>query len=305
MLNREIILQRLALIKQLYKIGLDQSKQFEPIAAFSILSFHDSIEMFLKLLAEKNGINSDKFSFLQYWENIPTLTLKESLRNLNARRVNIKHKGLLPSKSDIEISRVNTIDFFDQNVFTHFDIKFDEISLLTLIKNNNIKLLVSESQKALDKANFEECIEKIAVAFHDLLDFYENNKSGNFRVSPFFFGKNMLFNSSFFIGIEDKRMANFVDSVQESIMGMQTAIKITSLGIDYRKFIKFKLLTPSVTKTIGGKHVLELYGNKKWTIDNCQYCIDFVIDSALKLQDFDFDIEELEEQEKFTIVKKK
>ena len=52
MLNREIIIKRLALIKHLYRIGAEQSRQLETIASFSILSLHDSIEMFLKLLAE-------------------------------------------------------------------------------------------------------------------------------------------------------------------------------------------------------------------------------------------------------------
>lgn len=134
MLNQEIILRRLALIKQLYKIGLEQSYQVDTIASFSILSFHDSIEMFLKLVAENLDLKADKYNFIDYWENIANLTLKESMRNINARRVNIKHKGLLPSKIDIEISRVNTTDFFEQNVKLQFDIEFNDISLLTLIQ---------------------------------------------------------------------------------------------------------------------------------------------------------------------------
>ena len=47
-----------------------------------------------------------------------------------------------------------------------------------------------------------------------------------------------------------------------------------------------------------GKHVAELWGQKKWTKENCQYCIDFVLDSSLKLQEFDFDINELIENDK-------
>lgn len=66
MLNNEIIINRLALIKQLFKIGVDHSKQFEPLAAFSILSFHDSIEMFLKLVAEHNNVKAENFAFLDY-----------------------------------------------------------------------------------------------------------------------------------------------------------------------------------------------------------------------------------------------
>src|SRR5882672_909976 len=98
MLDIEILTRRLVRIKHLYKIGIAQSYQNENIGIFSILAFHDSIEMFLKLLSEHKGIDSSKFNFLEYWDKIPTLTLKESMRNLNARRVNLKHKGLLPAK---------------------------------------------------------------------------------------------------------------------------------------------------------------------------------------------------------------
>ena len=152
---------------------------------------HDSIEMLLKLIAEHHNIKSDNFNFLDYWTHIPSLTLKESMRNVNARRVNIKHKGLLPSKSDIEITRVNTTDFFEQNVITQLGIDFKSISLLTLISYENVRIHLEEAQQALDKNEIETCIEKSAIAFDDLLYTYEGNKSDYSRNSPFFFGESM------------------------------------------------------------------------------------------------------------------
>lgn len=294
MKDKEIILKRLAIIKHLYKIGLEQSRQVETVAAFSILSFHDSIEMFLKFLSENKNIKSEKFNFIDYWTNIQTLTHMESMRNLNARRVNIKHKGILPSKTDIELSRVNTTDFFNQNVITHFGVEFETISLIDLVSYENVKEHLKISQDSLDSNKIEKSIENAALAFDVLLNTYEETKIGNYRYSPFFFGKDLSFNSAFFMGIKDVKMSDFVDKVKESLESMQKAIKVMSLGIDYKKFVKFSLLTPSITRTLEGNHVAEIYGDKKWTKENCQYCIDFVIDSSLKLQEFDFDIEEIE-----------
>ena len=168
-MNDEIILKRLAIIKYLFKIGVEQSKQVETVAAFSILSFHDSVEMFLKFLAETKSINSNKFNFIDYWSKISTLTLKESMRNLNTRRVNIKHKGILPSKTDIEISRVNTTDFFDQNVVAHFNIKFTEISLSDLVNNPDVKQLLNKAQEYLESKNYKDSIVKSALAFDNLI----------------------------------------------------------------------------------------------------------------------------------------
>ena len=309
MLNKEIILKRLSLVKYLFQIGIEQSRQSETIASFSILSFHDSIEMYLKLLAEHKNIRSDKFSFLDYWDKIPTLSLKESMRNLNARRVNIKHKGLLPSKSDIEICRVNTLDFFEQNTLPQFDINFKEISLLDLISYAKVKENLVIATSALEVNDTEKCIEYCALGFDDLIHDYIVSKEGFFGKSPFNFGKNLSNLSSFHIGIRNefddrtgRKMADFVDGVKESIEGIQSAVKIMSFGIDYKKFSKFQLLTPKVTRFIGGNRSAHIYGEKKWTKENCQFCIDFVLESSLKLQEFDFDINEIMDK-KLPIIK--
>jgi len=76
MIPNELLIKRLAYIKQLYRIGMEQSQRNENIAVFSILAFHDSIEMFLALLCEHKNINNKDFKFLQYWDSIKELTHK-------------------------------------------------------------------------------------------------------------------------------------------------------------------------------------------------------------------------------------
>ena len=51
-LDKQTITKRLAIIKYLYRIGVEQSMQDGAFAGFSILSFHDCAEMFLLLVAE-------------------------------------------------------------------------------------------------------------------------------------------------------------------------------------------------------------------------------------------------------------
>lgn len=299
-MNKELIINRLALIKYLYKLGIDQSEQSEPMAAFSILHLHDSVEMFLKLLAEYKNVKSDNFNFLDYWASIPSLTLKESMRNLNARRVNIKHKGLLPSKTDIEISRASTTEFFEQNTESHFGLKFIEISLLDLIHNESVKSYLEKSIKASEIGKFDECIENVSIAFEELIYTYEESKTSWRSSSPFYFGKDFTFLGSFSVGIGaelggnvGRKIDEFIDNVKDSLEEIKKAIKILSFGIDYKKYSKFKLLTPIVRRTVGGEYRVELWGEKKWNHNNCQFCIDFVLESCLKLQEFDFDIKDL------------
>src|SRR5690606_34923321 len=203
-------------------------------------------------------------------------------------------------KADIEISRVNATDFFKQNTTTQFGVDFDEISLFSLVQYEVIRQRLEEAQKALDENNIDVCIKTVAIAFYDLIHSYESSKSIYYGSSPFYFGKDMTFLSASSIGIGHDRddsvgrkLGNFVDTIKNSMTEIQKAVKIMSFGIDYKKYAKFKLLTPNVKRTIEGKHIVELWGKKKWTKENCQYCIDFVLESSLKLQEFDFDINEI------------
>ena len=297
MISRELIIKRLSLIKYLYRIGVEQSYQVEAIASFAVLSFHDSIEMFLKLLAEHRNIKSDKFDFMTYWTEFPDLTLKESMRNLNERRKNIKHKGILLSKSDIEVCRVNTADFFEQNTVACFDIDFKDISLFSLIERKSVRDELTNAQQALNAGKYSDAIEKSAVSFAHLIYLYERNSSISSWDSPFSIGEKMNgFAWSHYTRIDDK-LDDFIEKAAKSIEALQYVVKIVGFGIDYKRYAKFKTLTPIVTRMMNGSYVAELWREKQWTRENCQYCIDFVLDSCLKLQELDFDIRKIENKE--------
>ena len=53
-LDREIIIRRLATIKYLYSIGVQQSLQVESVAGFSILAFHDCAEKLFNSISTAN-----------------------------------------------------------------------------------------------------------------------------------------------------------------------------------------------------------------------------------------------------------
>jgi len=287
MLTKEIIISRLAVIKHLYQIGLEQSKQVETVAAFSILPFH-------------HDIKTDKFGFTDYWTSIPELTLKESMKRLNTRRNSIKHRGMFPSKADLEISRINTIDFFEENVKAQFDIEFKDVSLLTLIHNEQVRKLLEEAQNKLHKNEMESCINNTAFAFQELIDSYESSKLDYFHHSPFFFVEKLTLETSITKDTKERKLHSFLNDVKKSLQSLKGAIKIMSLGIEYKRYIKFDLLTPEVVQFSKGEyHVTHKWGMNKWTFENCQYCINFVMDSALKLQEFDFYTDEIFESGHF------
>lgn len=68
----EITTKRLAVIRHLYERGKPLSYEGEPLNGLSLLPFHDSVEMFIKLCADVKGILITKnTSFIEYFTKIP------------------------------------------------------------------------------------------------------------------------------------------------------------------------------------------------------------------------------------------
>lgn len=294
-LSNSIIINRLAKIKYLYKIGIEQSMQEGTFAGFSILSFHDSTEMFLLLVAENKGDKIDDISFMQFWDRYPDLTLKESMRKLKDRRVNIKHKGLFPSKTDIEESRITITQFFRENIKVQFGLEFDEISLADLIEYHNIKDYIRKAEELLSQNKTYDCLLNARIGFEELLVTYESDKR-QWRDSIFCVGKKVG-NDYRRLVTSDKDGRKWFEEVTMTSNAIRNILRISAMGIDYRKYALFDFITPRVIETCGigddkyAKEELEHFElTKSIKQEDCRFCIDFVVDCALKLQEFDFNI---------------
>jgi len=295
-MNQENILKRLSIIKLLFRMGISQSRQGEITSYFSILSFHDSVEMFLKLAVEVKD-KKDCPNFMMYWERLPELTLKESMRNLNSNRVNLKHKGIFPANIDIESARVNTTDFFNQNTKIIFGIEFSEISLIGLIKYEKTKENLNHSNSYLEKNDFENSTKESIIAFNELLLEYKNSKSKQYYNSPFELTESVYFRNSGWGDDKtpiDSQLKELFEKVNDNFKNLNNAIEVISLGLNYKKYLKFKILSPKYYKQSSGAYAF--YGENKvnLTKETCEFMFDFVIESALILQEFDFSYSELE-----------
>jgi len=292
-------LQRLSFIKYLFSIGLYQSNQPEPLYGVSILSFHDSVELFLQLSLEKLNSSKTTQNFMDYWDIIDKelknaiLSQKEGMRRLNKARVDLKHYGIIPSKLDIESFRVTTSDFFNENCPIIFGVNFDDISLIDIIKLERPKDLLKQAKEDFEKGWIDKSLENLALSFEYLISDYEESKKDDFNRSPFFFGESMTYLKSFYLeGIikEDRKIRDFADKVTKSIEEIQKAIKILSFGIDYKKYVKFQSVVPSVVFSISNEPIFYTREGMTLSKEDLEFCINFIIESALKLQEFDFEL---------------
>ncbi len=311
----ECVIRRLAFIKSIYKIAIQQSEAPEPLCSTSLLSFHDSVELFLYLALETLGATgSNKLNFIDYWEKISlklptgkTLSQKESMRRLNNSRVALKHFGTLPTKQDLDAFRVNVTNFFNENATIVFDIEFSEISLVELVSCSDARGTLKEAESLLKEARTVDAMDSAAVAFAQLLNNYTATIKDRFGKYPFSFSAPGFSGLSFStsdgsdLAGDVESFADEIDSslseIEDSISELQDVLEIMMLGLDYRKHMKFYLLSPAVKRLQGrdDPKAKKTYGDYKVyepvrririapNEDDVRFSIDFVIESALILQ---------------------
>jgi hypothetical protein len=302
-----VTMERLGFLRYLYEVGLEQSRQPEPLAAVSILSFHDSVDLFLQLASEQSGATltikkpyfSDYFAPINEVIKPEQLSNEQSMKRLNNARNAVKHNSFVLAWRDVEQLRAGVTGFFEDNTPLIFGIEFGAISLVSLVRCEPARQKLQEAESYLQAGNREEALVAIAVAFVELINDYERAASSRYGRSPFTFGESFAFESSFFRQdpFSDPFSVSFDDKVMNSIVSLQDAMKILGLGIDYRRYTKFRLLTPNVSTTTGsGRH--DVSRHPRGSADppsyvDCRFCFDFVIDAAIRLQDLDPTVEEI------------
>ncbi len=290
-------LSRLSLIKYLFEIGLKQSRLSSPQNSISLLMFHDSIELFLQLCIEFLNVSKSGIGFMTYFKVINQelkgneLSQKSAMNKLNRARVNLKHYGMLSKKSDIETFRVNAKDFFEDNTKLIFYINFSEISMIELVQNNKVRKILKNALNFSKKEQYKEALEHISIGFNILLADYDH----------------MIFdfedlNEDDFEG-EEIDFSKGITKLNEILEKMQFTLKLSSLNIDNTNYIKFHHLTPALYsgKNIYGKYSAHwsFVNQKEFNQEQVNFCLDFIIDCALKLQEYNSDLKDLHLEEDY------
>lgn len=297
------ILKRLAFVRYLYETAVSQSYAPAPLKCASVLTMHDAVELFLQLSCEQLNVGAKQPPFMEYWDllnpqlNPNELAQKESMRRLNRARVALKHHGTFPSDLDIEAFRASATSFFQDNTPLVFGVVFEDVSLVEYVNPEASRLLLTEAQADIATGDIHSALGKIAIAYEEMIRDYEDRKRDRHRRSPFYFGRDLAFHGTVFMGLghgtssNERRFAEFVDRVKESIETMQGAIKTIALGIDYRKYSKFKRLTPALVRTMDGQWHVQRFASEADNLlsaEGARFCIAFVVESALALAEFDY-----------------
>jgi len=193
-------MKRLVFARLLYQQGADQSHLPEPLTFTSILTFHDSVELFLILAGEHLKANLPaQIQFMKYWTELHPnklkggveLSAKIAMDRLNRLRNALKHLGTLPGLAAVEQARADVTVFFEDNTPKVFGVPFAGIDMSSLIPQADIGNKIRAATAANANGDRIEAMALLVEAFDSLFDEYVDRHS--FGSTPFSFGRRIIF----------------------------------------------------------------------------------------------------------------
>ncbi len=303
--------RQLSLIRYLFELGNAQARQPDPLAGTAMLLWHGALELFLHLAAEHLGAeNSDKdrAKIMEYFPPINAklgtagpLPQKEALQRLNRVRGALKHSAVPPARESIEEAERALARFFEQAVPMAFGISLGQISLASFVRCREAREQLQAALEALEASDFQAALTASASAFYWLIQDYEARVSDRFGRSPFF-GDTFERSESerllstirgFSFGIDGDYYTNkAMQAISSDLSDIHTALNVLTLGIDARKHLRFRLLTPRRRVYYRDHQPVEEWQFSSKALPpsdaDVQFCIDFVVESALRVQEFSF-----------------
>ncbi|WP_411135863.1 hypothetical protein [Streptomyces sp. C10] len=295
-------IQRLAFVRFLHAQGVAQSAQPEPMSAAAILSFQDAVEHFLLISADHLDVNlPSSMQFLQYWEKLQpklpagqALPSKQALGRVNKLRVDLKHHGNIPSSHAIAQSKADVTTFFTDAARMIFDVDFETVDMADLVAHPEVARLLREARTHIEADRVVFAMAGLALAFEELLAHYTARKAG-WGGSPFILGDRLpIFRPE--RSERDSQVSRQLKALTTATHQMRQAMQVIALGIDYARYVHFRVLTPD-EMSWGRDGSIKFSVNdmsKALTADDYQQARLFVIESALQAARADAILERLD-----------
>ena len=296
-MNVKNFIKRLTHAKYIYDKSMESLSHRTPVSnAISILLFHDASEQLLLIVADKLGISTADINFMDYWEKVKNkgkyLPSKNEMSKLNKMRVGFKHHGILPSHEECRDISYVLNSFFSSVSHDILDINFLNLSLADLINYDDVRDCIKNAENFLNQKNFEESIVESAKAFATLEKRLQGGYYQFFVISDLKAFNGLRDAEQITMGGDKDVERYYRKGFREAREKLQEIIKNLNsllLGIDIYKYRRFKLLTPIVysmqDESLHLVYITDIYKNRlNYNEENALFCINFVIDNALKFQ---------------------
>jgi hypothetical protein len=316
-------IRRLTFARFIFELGVDQMRLPEPTCSAALLAFDDAAELVLHLAALRLGAKTNvQMRFMEHFAAIDgTLQpgqrtpLRVQMEALHDARNALKHKGRFPSRVDLEAYRGTGERFLDELTQMAFGVDFFGLSLADLVELQEARERLEHAATALRAGELAAAIEHSAVALAAILYDAKWSRKSKQGESLYKFGGPMDRVSSLLrlgqtradptgirdaIGGHDLRRpivvgkeSTLTDWEREAfglllrgVSEIQEVLLLIVIGIDLRAYVDFKALAPAVDGWPGRRIVTWTDGARAAAREeDARRCVDFVIETALKLQE--------------------
>ena len=183
-----------------------------------------------------------------------------------------------------------------------FGIEFAEMSLCDLVEPEEARIELKSAEQTHRLGDMRATADHIARAFYFVLQDYEGRKRvGLGYDSPFEIGEHSFRMDSFGLGLSVDRkhgdigkvVGKLADQVQQTFKQIQEAVKILALGIDYRRYSRFRFTVGEAQPMLDSSlKVFHPWGDEDIpSAEEIKSCLDFVVETAIGLSSFDYTLQ--------------
>jgi hypothetical protein len=169
-MKRESSLQ-LMVAKRMYIQGVEHvCSNNKLLSGIAISLFQDSIELALLAAINKNDIDPGKRTcdLNRYIELLEKegigIPLKQLIRQINNTRIQFKHYGVCPDPSEALRFEKATKAFLDQFLLQCFDLEIEQVSLCSLIEDDELRSILSQAEGNLNSRDLSGCLVNLCAA---------------------------------------------------------------------------------------------------------------------------------------------
>jgi len=298
-------IERLSFIKFLLTQAEKQVNLDRPLSSSAILTLHDAVECFLQLGLEKLAGKSKKGSnniLDSYTEELNTILSEKGekttisrpfIKRLNSLRNQLKHESIFIDFKEIERLYSESTLFFIDFTKIIFDLNFEDVSLLSLISNQEIRSYLINAKKEIDVGNLNDALISIAKAFYEIEyittvvknEYGYNLLAEHHKVDYQFRHVYNSSNQSNTLKGPLKDIAEDINRLQDELHQLK---KIFSMSIDLKEYVRFNSIVPYVQKYQDVDNtpqwfIQSNFVQKEQVFERVKFCFDFVSKTALKL----------------------
>jgi hypothetical protein len=246
--------KKLILAKQLYRRAFRHATTLHSKldGLLAVVIFDLAIETVLKgvvasLTTQKTPTDSfagliQQAEHLMGEKQLGNLLDKAHINYVHEIRNGVQHKASYPNDSDLGDCRTYARDFLYGITRQIWDVEFDELSMVDLIRHDGVSNLMSKAESALDRGDTIEAAKHAAHGLQVALDQTSVVVAG--RHSPM--TRAIIVEEAFKKTKSDTRLFR-------SILRLRDTVLYNSLGMDYALFLRFRALVGKPIFTIDGK----------------------------------------------------